>query len=1304
MDNFLDLYKLIQSESTEELQSRTFFKSVEHRYMPLAWYIPFYPQGYTEFHYATHRELLQEPFSKKSLDGDHTTHSYVLILEKYYSVVLGQTAFVDNKLLVYEATQALLVLASEWELTPDAMLERARDIMNVFLNQIGDFLLVKESPEQFYAFILEMEKSFTVLSEKTARRLDEIEMRNEAMDYISNILPGFVEGQELPSDREEYYVFAENEQKRSLISRTFLFILKYQGKIVQASDIMTIFDEMNCYERIPYIVCIDENHKKFIKVYTGKTSEQQVPYNNIVFSKKRGYRPNSIEFTLWLGEGTLETTRKGSFFRVVANFDTGKISLKLPATVSANYKRRMKEALRSLGNQLSVERDRSTAKVFSTETQIQTPLGFQFHEYLFYDLLVSHALFRNCFYSEERVMPASKRKFIKLQYAYYLSRDFRKNTGEPIIPPVSFSLSVRRAADESTKIRLLINNTNDEMIHALIQEFILCMQFYHVGLYWSEYDSEMPESLKTINDINDIYKSSFREIQTAEEELRKDNRGIDRITSEKSKSAQYKNLKNEFPDIFGPGYHLLCRGKAPPVVFTDKKSADQAAFQYGIEPMPFPVQNPEVWAVPSNTEYHYPNIVINTDPETNARYPYLPCFSNTEPERSSNYVALYKPDQEYTAVITTSHLFTTDKFLPPGGRGELDASFLQLLDLSSAVSFGVVYHPSNLSLIHCLLYAKSSEYFRKFVSVGAKDVIRTNNKERETIALMTRKKIANEIKPELLKQELYDYTIEEIKDALADRNSFFESKLFYRALEEYYDVNIFIFSNAPDNDGKRFPFLEIPRCCVYHTREKRLDRESLLLLKNYGPTLLLNLNRKPQYELIKTGNTVLYDRKVTELCYYILAESQNVLTWSFQADQSLKLYEGISFMHSFSQQLGPAILSQYIDAAGYTRIINFQHKKGKISMFVPPSQPLAVKTISTIPTEYMKLSEKDILEVFSELGRPSGCAEEDGMIVGLWFPYLGLQKGIYVPTKRFRGKYKVLSLNPYGELTKQESYTEKIIKVKETANFIKQIVIWLFDIYRTTVVAKQLLWVDFVQQYFALSSNGKSMYKFEDIREKLPRFESVEEGINYLATVTQNFIVKDKLYFNERLATKVGYFLSVYERRTVGLAIQPAEKIKDYFLFRKFHNINANTRIFLNQNSFLEWTREMLESRGKLPVVITSLKSDLVLNKLPFIIQIEDSYFLTQNVTDVGVAGRRFIQKTGSNWLMNRVNSDNHKTEKSYPVLAYYILKSRTAMPADFHGNVSQLTEGEPYLRTLRYGNALELTTGKWQQAILLPL
>ena len=165
----------------------------------------------------------------------------------------------------------------------------------------------------------------------------------------------------------------------------------------------------------------------------------------------------------------------------------------------------------------------------------------------------------------------------------------------------------------------------------------------------------------------------------------------------------------------------------------------------------------------------------------------------------------------------------SNKIVNPGRTGALPISIRNIVkkyhDESDMKKFGVIESPN--SLLHCLCVAKDIEGYTKL----------TTDKAKEKFVVNMRLALIDQIYPSLLKQELYDCTEQEIINLLADTSRFFDPSLFYRALEEVYDLNIYSFSPFMTTDGVELGAIDVPRFKVFHSRPIRLDRNTMIVFK-----------------------------------------------------------------------------------------------------------------------------------------------------------------------------------------------------------------------------------------------------------------------------------------------------------------------------------------------------------------------------------------------------------------------------------------------------------------------------------------
>ena len=114
--------------------------------------------------------------------------------------------------------------------------------------------------------------------------------------------------------------------------------------------------------------------------------------------------------------------------------------------------------------------------------------------------------------------------------------------------------------------------------------------------------------------------------------------------------------------------------------------------------------------------------------------------------------------------------------------------------------------------------------------------------------------IATSIHPEVCKQELYYLSLPTITKQLGDDDIALDTKFFYRALEEFFQVNLMIWfhddneQNRNKGEQQRAGYdLEIPSHILFSQRQIALNRPTIILFKQNVPQAP---SLSPHYELI----------------------------------------------------------------------------------------------------------------------------------------------------------------------------------------------------------------------------------------------------------------------------------------------------------------------------------------------------------------------------------------------------------------------------------------------------------------------
>jgi hypothetical protein len=252
------------------------------------------------------------------------------------------------------------------------------------------------------------------------------------------------------------------------------------------------------------------------------------------------------------------------------------------------------------------------------------------------------------------------------------------------------------------------------------------------------------------------------------------------------------------------------------------------------------------------------------------------------------------------------------------------------------------------SFVHTLCYIKYQEY---------RQIFENQPYNIQTVTLLDQfvqnvlREAQNMIKPGLLKQELYDWSVEKICALFSPENkSRFTSYEHYRIFEILFGFNIFVM--------------------VKHTGSTSIEiaRHQYFSIRNVvGPnTVVLILNEQNYYEIVyETAPNYIFTTPLPLLDLYNATTNSYLLSSPSGVERTgvRDLPTLSSYLSLFIDNLKQYALYQYIDSYGKMRGLVFvvpgsissmdkiaTARVGVISLTFAPSQPLNLATIDTLPT------------------------------------------------------------------------------------------------------------------------------------------------------------------------------------------------------------------------------------------------------------------------------------------------------------------------------------------------------------------
>lgn len=241
--------------------------------------------------------------------------------------------------------------------------------------------------------------------------------------------------------------------------------------------------------------------------------------------------------------------------------------------------------------------------------------------------------------------------------------------------------------------------------------------------------------------------------------------------------------------------------------------------------------------------------------------------------------------------------------------------------------YGILQSPD--SFFHCLEKAKNKHY-----SILPKpDRIKLVYSSREKMAAMNMG---------IVKQEFYDYTEDNIRNILLDKNAYIDPGMWFRLAEEYYNVNIFIFQTSQEFPNGAIVY---PRFSKVHLRFRIKNRDTVLIMKN----TIENDGAWPfQCELFAKFNPEI--KKGKKISFYFDSNDKFIKEVYDIYNKSNKIYtidKNIKYDYSPINSDNPLlkkVTGQYIDDDGKTRVLFFD----RLSICVSPIPPLNVEVLKKV--------------------------------------------------------------------------------------------------------------------------------------------------------------------------------------------------------------------------------------------------------------------------------------------------------------------------------------------------------------------
>lgn len=1153
----------------------------------------------------------------------------------------------------------------------------------------------------------------------------------EHLDYINRIQGMLVESSEgLP-----VYSPVESYGSTVLFKPTYKPTQKYP----EAVDGIDIFNESQATKYVPYIQYNNQAGDRYYKLLKG-----DINYNliGLAHQQTKNSKVNTVYATVWLDNADDHVARakhdelydsnaligspSGSYYRLVYNLDDGIMSINMPNKTKSNQVTEINEVIGRILVSFPI-----LAIVDIKEVKIRgyfDMYNVDIDEMSFLHMIFDTDIFYSYLYTEEKLRPFAFKHRLDIHYHGILNEvgtqvSVLNENGDrsPLeTPGISLTLQLKRVMDEAKVVKyvtsqgteaegsvpvgipwvhFIINGpTNPLLIEECIRVLRVLMKIY----------MENKETLM------DIYRASFKAEDLMAYNMRHYTKTDIKFRKLQREGIQkVKLLKEKDPELFVKDYASVCQSPAQPGIIEDKDverwKKETFHFKgqiYNRQVMPFPRDNPKWNIVCTSDSRPFVGVKKNTKLSNKDKYPYIPCCfrrDHMDPAAESYYNEYYhNKEVEPKAVVKAKILNRTNKIRPYGFVSilpptiESALSYYREEDLPGEITdwkivrAGVVR--SRNSLLHCVAFAVNDPGYEGF------------DEYLENHVLGIRRRLSTGKFPELMRQELYDKTNDQITEMLADPHRYFDPDLFYRAVEDFYQVNIYVYSLEKEEG-----LVVIPRCKLFHARPMRLNRPTVLILSHWGSES--DALEYPQCELIvdynqATGNIVkLFGANMTTICHNIMTGVSSSITWLQHVTSPvdvtrparpvfphLNLYNAIDYAELLGigqNEKGESTLySQYIDPNGKARAFTVKIKDEKVTFVVPPSMPENGRHSDTL---YRPKAEF-VLNIMRTSKAVSRSIDQHGRTTGIWFQALEIDEGVYVPvykSKNIPPEYAQLPLGPICPIgmTSENSNTQRYYRINRHFKLLNELIEWLFEVYRREVGNVNINVEEFTQSVLVLKPqdviDSSTFYNFDGLQRILPDVDNLDEGLEYMKRFIRPSEDGRIVVYSDRLYMGLRDKIQVYHEQTLGETPMVAKTVGTYFLTTTDFKEFPNNIIMIGETELDKWKSDRNLKRERIFQIRKTLNLAISVTTDPYLYSGPDGdMWIIQNPSGGSINSALAIAK---NWHDSRVNTGPHTPplkEQEFPVHYIYIIATSGHL-----GAYQDNTEGgSPYVHIVKYG------------------
>lgn len=1008
------------------------------------------------------------------------------------------------------------------------------------------------------------------------------------------------------------------------------------GQPLIPADGFEIFYESHVNQQLPFLQYNQSETQNFFKVYSGyELADQPRPET---LTPREGV--DHIYFSLWLAS-------QGSIREAPANtFGTGEIDL-LSSQISMDLNvltpQTVDDAFGIVSDNLTVvpgprEDNRLTAEFIVYDVEIDEPV--------FLDLLLNTSPFYRMTYLEESTKPFAIKSKISLYYKFPSNEVIREILGSnfPLVGNlvatltndqllVATTVGNRTYPSRTPIIRLRVTRADNPL---LIEQFQANLSYL-----LSLYKREAP-ALKA------LYQQ-YRPPGVA-------------LTREILTGSNIKILRRVRPDIFTSEYSRFAqKGFQPRIIDPSEVPEWQAKtvlhngqqVPVGVLAFPRETDPDRIYLVCSDlNKAPFIGVKLNIFKENLDKFPYLPICYRVPRDRkdtSADFLLWQQtrvtPQKSRTPAKSSGRELTTlsHKLRPRevGTIKEIPLRIIQSLYNSKAdrrfIRYGTYSSPS--SLIHSVLEALQLKEYLPLPEAGKESFV-TNLRTRWSTEPVG-----------LVKQELYDHTDDEIINLIRDPAGFFNPRLFYRLIEEEFNVNIFVFELTAEGNLE----LQIPRYKYVHIRPQRL-RPTILIYQYRVPSLNYPLCEAIFITSAGGLSERVYNTSMSKIMYDIMGNVLKTVGFNFPEGVVISPYSS----DPFAALAEVRVVNQSIDEYGKARAFDLRvADSAPLTVYLKPTQPLRLPSRPIGETENRLESIRSIFELGLSLDNLVSLSwKNETTIRSLHFNLDGLMIEIPI-TEDLSQELLLENSELMGSLPESESSeslamtrsdpVRRVRSLQKKHRIISQIVLWIYQLYLRKFHAATVLrglHQQFVEEYFDVDNTDRgvdsdTVYNFDNLSYRLTEVD-LDQALDRLMEEVPTLRGENgRLYiYSTKYADGLSYMLKFYESQNEGLSVRVATMISGMYTEPEDFPAHKNEYVFTRSQDLRVWI-ETINSR--LSTVghwrlVTTLNEELrgLVNPIFFENADGESYYLVQNVNR-GQANRAMT--VSYNWLSFFQNS-----------------------------------------------------------------